>query len=92
MPGSWRTERARVANAVRNGNPLREAEARARLKEVRAEDYIRKLVDSAPVLAPDARERLAGLLRGTAPPGLIATTDERRSSQAATRDRRGAAR
>ena len=36
------------------------------LRAVRAEDYIRKLVDSAPALAPDVRERLAGLLRGGA--------------------------
>ncbi len=66
MPGSWRTERARVANAVRNGNPVLEAEARARLKEVRAEDYIKKLVAEAPPLSEMQRDRLALLLRGGA--------------------------
>ncbi len=65
MPGSWRTERARVAVAVQNGDSVLEAAARARLKELRAEDYIRELVDSAPPLSDDMRSRLAHLLAGS---------------------------
>ncbi len=67
MPGSWRSERARVANAVRNGNAALEAEARARLKEARAEDYIKKLVADAPPLSEARRSALAALLQGSAP-------------------------
>ncbi len=63
---SWRTERARLAGAVSNGNTALADTARVRLKELRAADYIRELVDSAPPLTDEQRSRLALLLRGTA--------------------------
>lgn len=39
---------------------------RSEYKALRAEDYIRQLVDSAPPLTPEQRDRLAVLLRGGA--------------------------
>jgi hypothetical protein len=62
----WRTERARLAGAVSNGNTALAQSARVRLKELRAEDYIKKLVDEAPPLSESQRDRLALLLRGGA--------------------------
>ena len=57
-------ERARVANAIRHHPDDHEAIAAARLdlRAAVAEDYIRKLVDSAPPLSPEQRSRLAVLL------------------------------
>ncbi len=63
---SWRTERARLGGAVSNGNTALAESARMRLKELRAADYIKELVNGAPELPPDVRDRLALLLRGAA--------------------------
>ncbi len=61
--------RARVAALARH-RPADDVEltsARAELRTVVAEDYIRKLVASAPPLTSEQRDRLAVLLRtGTA--------------------------
>jgi len=53
-----------LGGAVKAGNQALAAQQRALLKEATAEQYIRRLVDSAPTLAPDVRDRLAVLLRG----------------------------
>jgi hypothetical protein len=41
-------------------------ELRRELRAARAEDYIKKLVDEAPPLTSEQRDRLAVLLRGSA--------------------------
>ncbi len=61
---SWTHERAVLANATQRGDSKTAAEARARMKAARAEDYIKALVDSAPQLDLATRDRLALLLRG----------------------------
>lgn len=66
---SWTTERARVASLSRSRTPDDPAlvEARTRLRDARAEDYVRKLVDAAPPMSESQRSRLAVLLlRGAA--------------------------
>ncbi len=63
---TWTTERASAAGHTRAGNREAADAARQRLKALKAEEYIRKLVDTAPRLDDDQRARLALLLRGTA--------------------------
>lgn len=61
---SWTTERARVASLSRSradDDPALES-ARRDLRAARAEDYIRKLVGSAPPLSASQRKALAVLL------------------------------
>ncbi len=58
--------RAKVATDVQNGRVAEADMARQQLKAIKAEDYIKTLVDSAPPLPPDVRDRLALLLRGSA--------------------------
>ncbi len=60
-----RRVRAQVATAVQNGREAEAEQARQQFKALKAEDYIRQLVDSAPPLSADVRDRLALLLRGT---------------------------
>jgi hypothetical protein len=60
---SWTSERASIAAHSRAGNHAAADAARRRLKAVKAEEYIRHLVDSAPPLTPEQRDRLAVLLR-----------------------------
>ncbi len=57
--------RARVAalSRHRSTNDVDLTAARAELKTVVAEDYIRRLVDAAPKLNDEQRIRLASLLR-----------------------------
>ncbi len=56
-----------LGGAVKAGNEALAAEARTRLKESKAEAYIRRLVDEAPPISAEARTRLAVLLApGTA--------------------------
>lgn len=57
--------RARLAGLTKNrpaGDPDID-DARRDLKATRAEEYIRRLVDEAPPLTPDQRNRLAAILR-----------------------------
>ena len=56
-------ERGRLGGAIRAGNKALAAEARARMNELVIERYIRSLVDSAPELTAEQRDRLALLLR-----------------------------
>lgn len=60
---SWTKERASVAAHVRNGNDEAADAARQRLRAIRAEDYIKRLVESAPPLSDETRTRLALLLK-----------------------------
>lgn len=65
---SWTTERARVAALTRSrtsDDPDLLA-ARRDLKAERLEDHIRAVVDSAPPLTPEQRDRLSLVLRGGA--------------------------
>jgi hypothetical protein len=70
MPTTWTHERARVARLSQTRTPDHPdlAEARQRLRLARAEDYIRKLVATAPPLTDEQRRRLSLLLhpRGAA--------------------------
>ncbi|WP_344054452.1 hypothetical protein [Microbacterium lacus] len=65
---SWTTERARVASLSRS----RSADdpdliaARRDLRAARIEDYIQRVVATAPPLTADQRSRLAALLVGDA--------------------------
>ncbi len=63
---TWTTERASAAAYVRAGNHIAADAARQRLKAIKAEEYIRRLVDAAPPLTVEQRDRLASLLRGGA--------------------------
>jgi hypothetical protein len=60
----WTTHRASVAAFERAGNKPGAEQARQKLRSTRAEDYIRQLVEAAPPLTPEQRDRLALLLRG----------------------------
>jgi hypothetical protein len=64
----WTHERARVASLSRSRNPddPELIGARRDLRAARAEDYIKKLVDAAPPLTSEQKDRLALLLSGTA--------------------------
>lgn len=63
---SWTQERARVASLTRSRPPDDPdlADARRALKTERLADYIRRVVDEAPPLTNEQRDRLAILLRG----------------------------
>lgn len=64
-------ERGRVGGltrAVRNGERPADdpelLEARQNLKALRVEEYVLKVVQDAPPLTPEARDRIATILRG----------------------------
>ena len=62
---SWTAERARVASLSRSrtsDDPDLVA-ARLNLKAARLEDYVARVVDAAPPLTADQRNRIAALLR-----------------------------
>ena len=63
---SWTSDRARVASLSRS-RPHDDPDlldARRDLRAARLEDYIRRVVDTAPPLTGEQRARLAGLLAG----------------------------
>jgi hypothetical protein len=64
----WTTERARLASLTRSREPddPELIGARRNLKAERLADHIRRVVDEAPPLTREQRERLAILLRGDA--------------------------
>jgi hypothetical protein len=65
---TWTKERARH-NALRRYRHADDPEvlnARRDLRAARAEDYIRQLVEAAPPLTAEQRDRLAVLLKGSA--------------------------
>ena len=63
---SWTKTRSTIANTVKNNPDADVTDLRAQLKAERLEDYVRKVVDSAPPLSPEQRDRIAVLLRGDA--------------------------
>jgi hypothetical protein len=58
--------RTKIATSVQRGRMEEAEQARREFKAVKAEDYIRELVDSAPALTDDMKARLALLLKGAA--------------------------
>lgn len=63
---SWTTERARVASLSRSraADDPDLIEARRNLKVERLADYIERVVNDAPPLTREQRDKLATLLRG----------------------------
>ena len=59
------TERARVAalSRSRTADDPDLVRARGNLKAARLEDYVARVVDAAPPLSPEQRDRIASLLR-----------------------------
>lgn len=68
---SWTRERARVASLSRSRTPDDPdlLAAREALRSARFDEHIRQLVDTAPPLSAEQRERLSLLLHGSAPAG-----------------------
>lgn len=66
---SWTTERARVASLSRSRTPDDPdlIDARRNLRTERLAEHIARVVDEAPPLTTEQRDRLALLLRGDAP-------------------------
>lgn len=66
---TWTQHRAAIGGLIKNGyepdDPV-VTEARRDLKAARLADYISRVVDEAPPLSPEQRDRLAVLLRGGA--------------------------
>ncbi|SKA86972.1 hypothetical protein SAMN06295879_1014 [Agreia bicolorata] len=62
---SWTTERAKVASLSRsrNSDDPDLVAARTNLRVARIEDYIERVVNAAPPLTPEQRDRIAALLR-----------------------------
>ena len=66
MDSDARQSPARLAAARRHRPNTAETEGPARdFRAVRLAEHIRRLVDAAPPLSPEQRDRLALLLRGT---------------------------
>ncbi len=57
---------SKIMHAVKRGDMEAAEQARREFKAIKAEDYIKALVDSAPPLSPAVRDRLASLLQGSA--------------------------
>ena len=65
MDSDARQSRARLAAARRHHPNAAETEGLARdFRAVRLAEHIRRVVDAAPPLSPEQRDRLALLLRG----------------------------
>ena len=62
---SWTKARSCLANTVKADPVDAIADARRELKAARLADYITRVVDEAPPLTGEQRDRLALLLRGT---------------------------
>ncbi|RIQ21258.1 hypothetical protein [Jiangella rhizosphaerae] len=61
--------RSQAGGFKRRGNLAKAEECQRELKAITAEDYIKRLVDSAPPLTLAQRDRLASLLRPAASNG-----------------------
>ena len=61
---SWTHTRSKIAHAKKNDPGANVLELRRQLKAERLEDHIARIVDAAPPLTADQRDRLALLLRG----------------------------
>lgn len=60
----WTHTRSKIAH-IKKADPTADVtELRRQLKAERLEDYIRRVVDEAPPLTPEQRDRLTALLTG----------------------------
>jgi hypothetical protein len=77
MPTTPRHERSRVAHAVRYHGPdaPQTLDARRDLAAANLAAYITRVVDQAPPLLPEQRDRLALLLRGSSDVKGAATSE-----------------
>lgn len=69
---SWTKTRSQIAHAKRANPDADVSDLRQKLKAERLEEYIRRVVDEAPVLTEDQRSHLAILLRGSGNGGAAA--------------------
>lgn len=60
----WTKTRSQIAHAIRQDPDADVTHLRRQLKAERLADHIKAVVDSAPPLTADQRERLADILRG----------------------------
>jgi len=62
---SWKTQRAKVAalSRSRNSNDPELVEARQKLKALKLEEYVSKVVAQAPPLTAEQADKIAALLR-----------------------------
>lgn len=65
---AWTSDRARIAALSRSREPDDPdlAAARQDLRASRLEEYVARVVNEAPPLTPEQRDRIAALLRGGA--------------------------
>jgi hypothetical protein len=65
---TWKQKRGRLARLSQDLPPNHPdlIEARRELKAQRLEEHIAKVVDSAPPLTPEQRDRIAAILKGGA--------------------------
>jgi hypothetical protein len=65
---TWTTHRARVASLTRSRTPDDPdlIAARRNLAAARLEDYVQRVVDAAPPLTPEQRDRIAAILAPSA--------------------------
>ena len=65
MSTSWTAERARIASLSRSRNTddPELVEARQKLKALKLEEYVKRVVDEAPPLTDEQANRIAALLR-----------------------------
>lgn len=68
MSTTWTHARARVARLSQSyaDDDPKLVDARVALRAARAEEYIRKLIEAAPPLTQEQRDRLSVLLNGAA--------------------------
>ncbi|MFL1999500.1 hypothetical protein [Microbacterium sp. A1-JK] len=60
---SWTKTRSRIAHAKRADPNADVTDLKLQLKEERLAEYIQRIVDSAPPLAQEQRDRLAAIMR-----------------------------
>ncbi|GAB7004384.1 hypothetical protein JCM18899A_18570 [Nocardioides sp. AN3] len=72
---TWTHERARIASLTRSRTPddPELLDARRNLRAARLEEYIKRVVDEAPELTAEQRDRLASLLRPATMPTASST-------------------
>ena len=62
MTESWQSARARLSAVARHHPEQDTTELRQALRDARAEDAVRKVVESWPPLSDETRQRLAAIL------------------------------
>ena len=66
---AWTHTRAKIAHTKRQNPDADVTELRRQLKAERLEEHVAAVIDSAPPLTIEQRERIAALLRPSAGPG-----------------------